>query len=153
MYCTGGIRCTKAAPYFLQHGGYENIQMLKGGIISYANFIRSRPDLPSLFIGKNFTFDHRRGERVTPDILTNCKDCGTLDDTLVNCSLAECDLFMVLCPKCQTSKYNPNYNDAKDIITNEGKVYARQKRWGWTCSPECESKLELKLQEQKNSEK
>lgn len=33
-YCTGGIRCEKAAEYLLQQG-YENVYQLEGGILNY----------------------------------------------------------------------------------------------------------------------
>jgi UPF0176 protein len=33
-FCTGGIRCEKAAPY-MQHQGFENVYQLEGGILRY----------------------------------------------------------------------------------------------------------------------
>jgi UPF0176 protein len=33
-FCTGGIRCEKAAPY-LQHAGFESVYQLDGGILKY----------------------------------------------------------------------------------------------------------------------
>ncbi|MEL6545258.1 MAG: rhodanese-like domain-containing protein, partial [Myxococcota bacterium] len=33
-FCTGGIRCEKAAPYLLDHG-FENVWQLDGGILKY----------------------------------------------------------------------------------------------------------------------
>ena len=39
MYCTGGIRCEKAAGY-LNQKGYKNVYQLKGGIINYLSHSR-----------------------------------------------------------------------------------------------------------------
>ena len=66
MYCTGGIRCEKASAYF-KHQGFKNVYQLEGGIINYAKQIKEE-NLESKFIGKNFVFDHRLGERITDDI-------------------------------------------------------------------------------------
>ena len=39
MYCTGGIRCEKASKY-LNKLGYDKIYQLKGGIISYLEYLK-----------------------------------------------------------------------------------------------------------------
>ena len=41
MYCTGGIRCEKAAGY-LNHKGYKNVYQLKGGIINYFSYLKNK---------------------------------------------------------------------------------------------------------------
>ena len=47
----------------LQAQGFENVYQLEGGIIEYT--AKSKPkDWKSKFIGKNFVFDHRLGERI-----------------------------------------------------------------------------------------
>lgn len=74
MYCTGGIRCEKASA-FLLHEGFSNVYHLEGGVINYARKVKER-NLPSLFIGKNFVFDERLGERITEDIIAHCHQCG-----------------------------------------------------------------------------
>ena len=74
MYCTGGIRCEKASAYF-RHKGFENVYQLEGGIIEYARQVKAEK-LESKFIGKNFVFDHRLGERITNDIVSQCHECG-----------------------------------------------------------------------------
>ncbi|MCA6456217.1 MAG: rhodanese-related sulfurtransferase, partial [Chitinophagaceae bacterium] len=63
MYCTGGIRCEKASAYML-HKGFQNVFHLEGGIINYARQAQAA-ELESKFIGKNFVFDDRLGERIT----------------------------------------------------------------------------------------
>ena len=74
MYCTGGIRCEKASAYMLHHG-FKNVFHLEGGIINYATQVKEK-GLDNKFIGKNFVFDDRLGERITEDIIANCHQCG-----------------------------------------------------------------------------
>lgn len=56
MYCTGGIRCEKFAPY-LKAKGFENVYQLKGGILKYLEDI---DPAESLWQGECFVFDDRR---------------------------------------------------------------------------------------------
>ncbi len=55
MFCTGGIRCEKAAN-FLQKKGFDKVYQLKGGIINYLNTIKQNK---SLWNGECFVFDKR----------------------------------------------------------------------------------------------
>jgi len=99
MYCTGGIRCEKASAYLL-HQGFKNVFHLEGGIIHYANQVREQ-QLPNHFIGKNFVFDDRLGERITEDILANCHQCGEPADVHVNCVNDACHLLFIQCESCK----------------------------------------------------
>ncbi|HQV00204.1 MAG TPA: rhodanese-related sulfurtransferase, partial [Bacteroidia bacterium] len=83
LYCTGGIRCEKAGAYFKQHG-FTDVNQLHGGIIAYAAQIKEQ-GLTSKFIGKNFVFDDRLGERITEDVISKCHQCGQPCDTHTNC--------------------------------------------------------------------
>lgn len=103
MYCTGGIRCEKASAYML-HKGFKNVFHLEGGIINYARQIKEE-GLESKFIGKNFVFDNRMGERITEDIISKCHQCGSLADTHVNCANEGCHLLFIQCKEC-AAKYN-----------------------------------------------
>jgi len=98
MYCTGGIRCEKASAYMLHHG-FKNVFHLEGGIINYANQAREAA-LPSKFTGKNFVFDDRLGERITPDIIACCHQCGKPADTHTNCKNDGCHLLFIQCKVC-----------------------------------------------------
>jgi len=98
MYCTGGIRCEKASAYF-KHQGFKNVYQLEGGIIEYTRQVKAE-GLESKFIGKNFVFDHRLGERITDDIIANCHQCGTPCDTHVNCANEGCHLLFIQCDAC-----------------------------------------------------
>jgi UPF0176 protein len=59
MFCTGGIRCEKFAP-FMKSLGFEEVYQLEGGILKYLEEI---PEGESLWEGECFVFD----ERVTVD--------------------------------------------------------------------------------------
>lgn len=103
MYCTGGIRCEKASAY-LRHKGFENVYHVEGGVIEYARKAKQH-ELPLKFIGKNFVFDERLGERITADIISNCHQCGKPCDTHTNCNNDGCHLLFIQCDKCK-AKYD-----------------------------------------------
>ncbi len=103
MYCTGGIRCEKATAYML-HQGFKDVYHVEGGIIEYANQARKQ-GLENQFIGKNFVFDERLGERITEDIIANCHQCGKPADTHTNCKNTACHLLFIQCDDC-AKKYN-----------------------------------------------
>lgn len=98
MYCTGGVRCEKASAY-LKHHGFKDVNQLHGGIIDYVRQIKAE-GLPSKFIGKNFVFDERVGERITDDVIAQCHQCGESCDTHVNCANDDCHLLFIQCEKC-----------------------------------------------------
>ena len=98
MYCTGGIRCEKASAYML-HNGFINVFHLEGGIINYAQQVKQQ-GLESKFIGKNFVFDDRLGERITEDIISKCHQCGKAADTHTNCLNDGCHLLFIQCDDC-----------------------------------------------------
>jgi UPF0176 protein len=104
MYCTGGIRCEKASAYF-KHQGFKNVYQLEGGIIQYAKQIKEE-GLESKFIGKNFVFDHRLGERITDDIVSQCHQCGKPCDNHTNCLNDGCHLLFIQCDDCKSLMEN-----------------------------------------------
>ena len=101
MYCTGGIRCEKASAYF-KHKGFEKVYQLEGGIIEYTRQVKAE-GLESKFIGKNFVFDHRLGERITDDIVAQCHQCGAPCDVHTNCVNEGCHLLFIQCESCKTA--------------------------------------------------
>ena len=103
LYCTGGIRCEKASAYLIQNG-YKNISQLQGGIIQYAHEVKEK-GLESKFIGKNFVFDQRLGERVTEDIISNCHICDLPCDSHTDCKNSACNILFIQCKKC-SKKFN-----------------------------------------------
>jgi len=123
MYCTGGIRCEKASAYF-KHRGFENVYQLEGGIIEYTRQVKAE-GLESKFIGKNFVFDHRLGERITDDIVSQCHQCGAPCDVHTNCVNEGCHLLFIQCETC------------------------KEKMEG-CCSAECVNVIHMPEEEQKN---
>lgn len=109
MYCTGGIRCEKASAYY-KHKGFEQVYQLEGGIIEYARQVDAQK-LENKFRGKNFVFDHRRGERISDDVIAHCHQCGQPCDEHVNCANEACHLLFIQCEAC-AEKMNHCCSDA-----------------------------------------
>jgi UPF0176 protein len=126
MYCTGGIRCEKASAY-MKYKGFKNVYHLQGGIIQYAKEVKEK-GMKSKFIGKNFVFDERVGERITEDVIAECHQCGNSCDTHVNCANDDCHLLFIQCDEC------------------------KEKMQG-CCTPECQHIASLPLEEQKKLRK
>lgn len=101
LYCTGGIRCEKASA-FLKHNGFNDVSQLYGGIINYKHEIE-QSGLESKFKGKNFVFDGRMAEAVTPDVLGKCFTCKAPADTYDNCSSDLCHALFIQCAECKKS--------------------------------------------------
>jgi len=108
MYCTGGIRCEKASAYY-KHKGFKQVYQLEGGIIDYTRQVKKK-GLENKFIGKNFVFDHRRGERISDDVISQCHQCGEACDEHVNCANEACHLLFIQCEAC-TKKMNECCSD------------------------------------------
>lgn len=98
MYCTGGIRCEKASAYYL-HKGFKEVCMIDGGIIEYSRQCKDL-GLPNKFLGKNFVFDERMGERISDEILSVCHQCGNPSDTHLNCANDACHILFIQCEEC-----------------------------------------------------
>ena len=99
MYCTGGIRCEKASAY-LKYRGFQNVFQLEGGIIEYTRQVKEK-SLKNKFLGKNFVFDERLGERISADIIARCHQCGRPADTHVNCANNYCHILFIQCDECR----------------------------------------------------
>lgn len=129
MYCTGGIRCEKASAYF-KHKGYKNVFQLDGGIINYTKQVEQE-NLENKFIGKNFVFDHRRGERISEDVIARCHQCGAPYDTHTNCANEACHLLFIQCEVCQ-ERMNKCCSEAckevNDLSSEEQKSLRRGKK-------------------------
>ena len=55
MFCTGGIRCEKAAA-LMQELGFSEVYQLQGGIL---NYLEEVPDSENQWLGECFVFDKR----------------------------------------------------------------------------------------------
>jgi len=113
MYCTGGIRCEKASAYY-KHKGFKNVYQLEGGIIEYARQAKDQ-DLENKYIGKNFVFDHRRGERISTDVIAQCHQCGEACDTHINCANEACHLLFIQCEECAEKMTDCCSDECKEI--------------------------------------
>lgn len=114
MYCTGGIRCEKASAYY-KHKGFQNVYQLEGGIIEYARQVEEN-NLDNLFLGKNFVFDERLGERVGDEIISVCHQCGEPADTHTNCENQGCHLLFIQCEKCAEKMEGCCSTDCQEVI-------------------------------------
>lgn len=123
MYCTGGIRCEKASAW-MKHRGFKNVFQLDGGIIEYAKQVKEQGE-ENKFIGKNFVFDERLGERISDQIISVCHQCGKPCDDHTNCRNEGCHLLFIQCTEC-AEKFNG------------------------CCSVECKEVIALSPVEQKN---
>lgn len=104
LYCTGGIRCEKASAW-LKHNGFTDVRHLKGGIIDYARQVEEK-GLPNKFLGSNFVFDERLGERVGSEIISHCHLCSTnKSDTHYHCKNQICHVLFLGCADCM-EKYD-----------------------------------------------
>lgn len=114
MYCTGGIRCEKASAYY-KHKGFKNVYQLEGGIIEYTRQVRNS-GLENKFKGKNFVFDHRRGERISDEVIAQCHQCGKPCDTHVNCANEACHLLFIQCEECAEKMNDCCSTDCKEVV-------------------------------------
>jgi len=123
MYCTGGIRCEKASAYY-KHKGFKNVFQLEGGIIEYTRQVNDK-NLENKFMGKNFVFDHRRGERISDEVIAHCHQCGKPCDTHVNCANEACHLLFIQCEECGEKMNNCCSVDCMEV---HALPYEEQKR-------------------------
>lgn len=108
MYCTGGIRCEKASAYF-KHRGFSKVHQLEGGIIEYARQAKAK-GIPNKFLGKNFVFDDRLGEKISQVTISNCHQCGDPCDNHNNCANDACHILFIQCDKCK-AQYEETCSD------------------------------------------
>tara|TARA_B100001287_G_scaffold275446_1_gene283070 strand:+ start:388 stop:1452 length:1065 start_codon:yes stop_codon:yes gene_type:complete len=129
LYCTGGIRCEKTSSY-LKHHGFKDVNQLHGGIIDYAKQVKEN-NLENKFIGKNFVFDDRLGEKISNDIVSNCDQCGRPCDDYTNCNYVDCNLLFIQCEKC-ARKYegccNNNCQEMSKLPNDEQKKIRKSRK-------------------------
>ena len=97
------------------HKGFKNVFHLEGGIINYARQAKEAA-LESKFIGKNFVFDNRLGERITEDVIAKCHQCGKPADTHTNCKNNGCHLLFIQCESCAAEYEGCCSVECKDTI-------------------------------------
>ena len=93
----------------------KDVFQLEGGIIEYTRQVNEQ-DLENKFIGKNFVFDHRRSERISDDVISNCHQCGSPSDTHINCANEACHLLFIQCEVCSEKMELTCSDECRDII-------------------------------------
>lgn len=99
IFCTGGIRCEKAA-LAMQEQGYGQVHQLDGGILTY---IEKKPE--KNFEGECFVFDSRCavGQDLLPStiyaVCAVCGNGGTLEGSCTHCGKT-----YRLCDDCQAAQ-------------------------------------------------
>ena len=126
MYCTGGIRCEKASAYF-KHKGFENVYQLEGGIIEYARQAKER-GLENKFVGKNFVFDERLGEKIGEEVVSHCHQCGDKADTHTNCANDACHILFIQCTTCKEKYHSCCSIKCKEFIALDIEVQEELKK-------------------------
>jgi len=102
MFCTGGIRCEKAAS-FLQQQGFQDVYQLDGGILRYLEKVGS-----SHFDGECFVFDQRvaLGGDLQPSGAVLCRNCQ-MPLTVAQQSAANA-IPGTPCPYCRQAASRPS---------------------------------------------
>jgi UPF0176 protein len=73
-------------------------------------------NLEMKFIGKNFVFDDRLGERITEDIISHCHRCGKTSDTHRNCANVQCHELFIQCEHCFKETHGCHSDECKVIF-------------------------------------
>jgi UPF0176 protein len=96
-YCTGGIRCEKAAVLGNQLGGTE-FYSIQGGVVKYVNEHND-----GNWLGNLYTFDGRVstevGDSETHTTIGECLYTGELTDNCENCRYAPCNARLICTEK------------------------------------------------------
>ncbi len=109
-YCTGGIRCEKAA-VLANKAGIEDVYAIEGGVVQYVNTHND-----GNWLGNLYTFDDRVstfvGDENTHTTIGTCLHTGQLTDHCDNCRYTECNARMIV-------------------------DFSEHKKHMWFCSQEC----------------
>jgi predicted sulfurtransferase len=94
-YCTGGIRCEKAAPLMIKRG-FGQVRQLEGGILHYLESVGG-----DNFVGNCFVFDHRVLVNPQLEVVKDltCRSCFVKIERSEE-NLMEPGLLQ-LCPTCK----------------------------------------------------
>lgn len=95
MYCTGGIRCEKAAA-LLQREGFRDVRQLHGGILNYHEQIGR-----DHWSGDCFVFDKRMIIPGDGAPAGQCAYTGRATNRFVNCVHDPCDRLYLLSPEAE----------------------------------------------------
>lgn len=102
-YCTGGIRCEKFSGWLMREG-YEDVNQLDGGIVTYG---KNEDTKGELWDGSLYVFDKRISvpvNRVNPLVVGVDYFDGTPCERYINCSNPDCNK-QILCSVENEDKY------------------------------------------------
>ena len=93
-FCTGGIRCEKAAIH-MQNIGYQNVYQLEGGILKYFEDVGG-----AHYTGDCFVFDYRTAlnPKLEPSVTVQCFACRAV--VTPRQQLSPLYVYEVSCPHC-----------------------------------------------------
>ena len=97
MFCTGGIRCEKAAIH-MQEVGYDNVYQLDGGILKYFEDVGG-----SHYSGDCFVFDRRTAlnPKLEPTPTVQCYACRAI--VTPREQLSALYVYGISCPHCSAA--------------------------------------------------
>jgi UPF0176 protein len=103
-FCTGGIRCEKAAIH-MQNIGYDNVYQLEGGILKYFEDVGG-----AHYTGDCFVFDYRTAlnPKLEPTVTTQCFACRAI--VTPREQLSPEYIYGVSCPHCHDNAGAPSVN-------------------------------------------
>jgi len=124
IYCTGGIRCEKAAIEF-QRAGFENVYQLDGGILKYLEEFPHKD-----FEGECFVFDHRVAvdQTLQPSrAFKLCPHCGNPATQSINC--IKCKAQAVVCRDCLEREFKTSCSkNCANHLERKAKQLPRQRQ-------------------------
>jgi len=111
MYCTGGIRCEKAAS-LLRERGFNDVYQLHGGIVSYQEQFGNEH-----WQGECFVFDQRMTVRVERTLVQigRCARTARPTSRFVNCLHDPCHKLFLLSEEAE--RENADYRLCPECIT------------------------------------
>jgi len=93
-YCTGGIRCEKAA-VLANKAGIQDVYAIEGGVVQYVNTHND-----GNWLGNLYTFDDRVstfvGDEETHTTIGSCLHSDKLTDQCDNCRNTECNARLIV---------------------------------------------------------
>lgn len=100
-YCTGGIRC-EILTVLMKNRGFKNVYQVDGGIVTYGKEFGD----DGYWEGKCYVFDGRILQPFSEDaqVISQCRECGTVTDRFSHCSNEPCGAQMIICEDCENKQ-------------------------------------------------
>ena len=96
-YCTGGIRCEKAA-VIMNKAGFDDVYSIEGGVVKYTNTYND-----GNWLGNLYTFDGRVstqiGDKKTHTTIAKCIYSDIPTDHMENCRYGGCNALITADPR------------------------------------------------------